>query len=31
MQIVGAKFADHLVLKAARAYEREHPFLMPSV
>jgi len=29
MQIVGAKFADHLVLKAARAYEREHPFLMP--
>ena len=31
LQIVGAKFADHLVLKAARAYEREHPFLMPSV
>jgi len=29
MQIVGAKFADHLVLKAARAYEREHPFVMP--
>jgi aspartyl-tRNA(Asn)/glutamyl-tRNA(Gln) amidotransferase subunit A len=28
MQIVGAKFADHLVLKAARAYEREHPFVM---
>jgi aspartyl-tRNA(Asn)/glutamyl-tRNA(Gln) amidotransferase subunit A len=31
MQIVGAKFADHLVLKAARAYEREHPFVMPAV
>jgi len=30
MQIVGAKFADHLVLKAARAYEREHPFVMPA-
>ena len=31
MQIVGAKFADHLVLKAARAYEREHPFVMPGI
>ena len=31
MQIVGAKFADHLVLKAARAYEREHQFVMPGI
>jgi aspartyl-tRNA(Asn)/glutamyl-tRNA(Gln) amidotransferase subunit A len=31
MQIVGAKFADPLVLRAARAYEQAHPFMMPSV
>ena len=29
MQIVGAKFADLLVLRAARAYEEVHPFVMP--
>jgi aspartyl-tRNA(Asn)/glutamyl-tRNA(Gln) amidotransferase subunit A len=29
MQIVGAKFADSLVLRAARAYEEVHPFVMP--
>jgi aspartyl-tRNA(Asn)/glutamyl-tRNA(Gln) amidotransferase subunit A len=29
MQIVGAKFADPLVLRAARAYETAHPFVMP--
>jgi aspartyl-tRNA(Asn)/glutamyl-tRNA(Gln) amidotransferase subunit A len=31
MQIVGAKFADPLVLRAARAYEMAHPFVMPAV
>ena len=31
MQIVGAKFADPLVLRAARAYEAAHPFVMPPV
>ncbi len=31
LQIVGAKFADALVLRAARAYERAHPFVMPKV
>jgi len=30
MQIVGAKFADPLVLRAARAYEKAHPFAMPA-
>ena len=29
MQIVGAKFADPLVLRAARAYETAHPFALP--
>jgi aspartyl-tRNA(Asn)/glutamyl-tRNA(Gln) amidotransferase subunit A len=29
MQIVGAKFADALVLRAARAYEKAHPFVLP--
>jgi len=29
MQLVGAKFADALVLRASRAYERAHPFVMP--
>jgi len=29
LQIVGPKFADNLVLTAARAYERVHPFAMP--
>jgi aspartyl-tRNA(Asn)/glutamyl-tRNA(Gln) amidotransferase subunit A len=31
MQIVGAKFADALVLRAAHAYEKAHPFALPSV
>jgi aspartyl-tRNA(Asn)/glutamyl-tRNA(Gln) amidotransferase subunit A len=31
MQIVGAKFNDPLVLKAARAYEAAHPFTCPTV
>ena len=31
MQIVGAKFNDALVLRAARAYEAEHPFTCPAV
>ncbi len=29
MQVVGAKFADALVLRAARAYEKAHPFVLP--
>jgi aspartyl-tRNA(Asn)/glutamyl-tRNA(Gln) amidotransferase subunit A len=29
LQIVGAKYADALVLRAARAYESAHPFLLP--
>jgi aspartyl-tRNA(Asn)/glutamyl-tRNA(Gln) amidotransferase subunit A len=31
MQIVGAKFADAQVLRAARAYEMAHPFVLPKV
>jgi len=31
MQIVGAKFADALVLRAARAFEAAHPFTYPSL
>jgi aspartyl-tRNA(Asn)/glutamyl-tRNA(Gln) amidotransferase subunit A len=31
MQVVGAKFADALVLRAARAYEAAHPFVLPPV
>jgi aspartyl-tRNA(Asn)/glutamyl-tRNA(Gln) amidotransferase subunit A len=31
MQIIGAKFADALVLRAARAYEVVHPFVLPPV
>jgi aspartyl-tRNA(Asn)/glutamyl-tRNA(Gln) amidotransferase subunit A len=30
MQIVGAKFADARVLRAARAYEAAHPFVLPA-
>ena len=30
LQIVGAKYADPLVLRAARAYEAAHPFQMPT-
>ena len=30
LQIVGPKFADDLVLTAARAYEHMHPFKMPA-
>ena len=29
MQLVGAKFCDALLLRAARAYETLHPFVMP--
>jgi aspartyl-tRNA(Asn)/glutamyl-tRNA(Gln) amidotransferase subunit A len=29
MQVVGAMFADALVLRAARAYEKAHPFVLP--
>ena len=31
MQMVGAKFADALVLRAARAYEQAHPFITPTL
>ena len=31
MQIVGAKFSDPLVLRAAYAYEMAHPFALPSI
>lgn len=31
MQIVGARFADRKVLRAARAYERTHPIRTPSL
>jgi aspartyl-tRNA(Asn)/glutamyl-tRNA(Gln) amidotransferase subunit A len=31
MQIVSAKFAERKVLRAARAYERLQPFVMPEV
>jgi aspartyl-tRNA(Asn)/glutamyl-tRNA(Gln) amidotransferase subunit A len=30
MQIVGGKYKDALVLRAARAYESQHPFRMPA-
>jgi len=29
LQLVGNKFADALVLRAARAYEKAQPFMMP--
>jgi len=29
MQLVGAKFAEQTVLRAARAYEQSHPFELP--
>jgi hypothetical protein len=29
--MVGAKFADALVLRAARAYEKAHPFVTPTL
>ncbi len=31
MQIVGARYADAVVLRAARAFESAHPFKMPDV
>ena len=31
MQIVGAKFAETKVLRAARAYETANPFRMPAL
>jgi aspartyl-tRNA(Asn)/glutamyl-tRNA(Gln) amidotransferase subunit A len=31
MQVVGAKFEDRKVLRAARAYERIRPFVMPAL
>lgn len=31
VQVVGAKFADALVLQACRAYEKAHPFVMPAM
>jgi aspartyl-tRNA(Asn)/glutamyl-tRNA(Gln) amidotransferase subunit A len=31
LQIVGARYADALVLRAARAFEAVVPFRMPSV
>ncbi|MCB1808524.1 MAG: amidase, partial [Candidatus Competibacteraceae bacterium] len=31
MQIVAAKFADALVLRAARAFERIQPFRLPTI
>ncbi|HTO44941.1 MAG TPA: amidase [Burkholderiales bacterium] len=31
MQLVGARFADAKVLRAARAYEQAHPFVMPGL
>jgi aspartyl-tRNA(Asn)/glutamyl-tRNA(Gln) amidotransferase subunit A len=31
LQLVGNKFADALVLRAARAYERARPFVIPNV
>jgi len=30
LQLVGTKFADELVLRAARAFEAAHPFAMPA-
>jgi Asp-tRNA(Asn)/Glu-tRNA(Gln) amidotransferase A subunit family amidase len=29
MQLVGGKYADAKVLRAARAFESVHPFVMP--
>jgi aspartyl-tRNA(Asn)/glutamyl-tRNA(Gln) amidotransferase subunit A len=31
LQIVGARYADGLVLRASRAFERARPFVMPSL
>jgi aspartyl-tRNA(Asn)/glutamyl-tRNA(Gln) amidotransferase subunit A len=31
LQIVGPKYAEGLVLRAARAFEREHPIAMPDL
>jgi aspartyl-tRNA(Asn)/glutamyl-tRNA(Gln) amidotransferase subunit A len=31
LQIVGPKYADALVLRAARAYESAQPFAMPDL
>ena len=31
LQLVGPRFADALVLRAARAFEREHPIGMPDI
>ena len=31
LQLVGNKFADKLVLRAARAYEKAQPFIMPRI
>ncbi len=31
MQIMGRHFEDRLIMRAARAYEREHPFVLPSI
>jgi Asp-tRNA(Asn)/Glu-tRNA(Gln) amidotransferase A subunit family amidase len=31
MQIVADKFSDAKVLQAAKAYESEHPFVMPKI
>jgi aspartyl-tRNA(Asn)/glutamyl-tRNA(Gln) amidotransferase subunit A len=31
LQIVGARYAETAVLKAARAYEKARPFVMPSL
>jgi aspartyl-tRNA(Asn)/glutamyl-tRNA(Gln) amidotransferase subunit A len=31
MQLIGTKFADALVLRAAHAYENAHPFVMPKL
>jgi len=30
LQLVGNKFADRLVLRAARAFEHAQPFIMPA-
>ncbi len=31
LQLIGPKFADALVLRASRAYEAAHPFILPKV
>jgi aspartyl-tRNA(Asn)/glutamyl-tRNA(Gln) amidotransferase subunit A len=31
LQIVGSRYADALVVRAARAYERARPFRMPEL